>query len=125
MTDERTDKQISAAIAERLFGITRATHSYLWAQVVATGRTWRTVTGNIFLGEPYAEDHNAAMGLVVPEMRTQGYWFELADMSGGRVRATFGKDEGGRWSARAPVGQEPRAICLAALAAMDAEMKAE
>ena len=115
-TDERTNEQISAALAERLFNIricpdcTQAgdPHTVNRAEVI----------------EPFASDHTAALALVVPEMRGRGYYFELADMSDGGVRATFGKQGSQRvWIARTPFGLEPRAICLAAEAALDAERK--
>ena len=102
MTDERTNEQISAAIAERLFGITPITS--VWTKLSKT---------------PFASDHNAALGLVVPEMRKRGWMFEMADFSTG-VDCGFVKVGFSKW-ASCDFGQEPRAICEAALAALDAE----
>ena len=122
-TDERTNEELSAAIAERLFGLAIEN-----GKRVGISDGWRYH----FPVKPYASDHNAALGLVVPAMRKRGYRFEMEDdwdfgdgkamgvgirfrtMKQARVEMTF-----------TPFGQEPRAICLAALAALDAERKEE
>ena len=104
MTDERTNEQISDAIAERLFGI----------------KEWQARLYRI-----YASDHNAALGLVVPEMLARpgidsfecgvtksGSWAVFRRGYGPGVAGYAEADEG-----------LPRAICLAVLAALDAERK--
>ena len=109
MTDERTNEQISAAIAERLFN-------------------WEQCHKGCLCVPPtyYASDHNAALGLVVPEMRQRGWAFFMADEPAGiQVLFESRADDETYWLARAPFGEEPRAICLAVLAALDAERKAE
>ena len=102
---ERTNEQLSAEIAERLFG-------GLTAQMLPLSGG-----GTITCFPDYASDHNAALGLVVPEMRKRGWSFEMGDcLDETSVECSF--DFIPR---TAPFGQEPRAICLAALAALDAE----
>lgn len=111
MTDKRTNEEISAAIAKRLFGLVVESG---WGLITASdGFQYRMSI------KPYASDHNAAMGLVVPEMRKRGYIFYLDDDEG-TVCVDF---HGASWYGRkwVPYGEEPRAICLAALAALDQE----
>ena len=115
LTDERTSEEISAAIAERLFG--KVIEDGYEVVTASDGYRYRM---SIKL---YASDHNAALGLVVPKMRRRGYEFWMSDRRG-RVQVSFSAD--GKYSvALAEFGQEPRAICLAAEAALDAERKAE
>ena len=102
MTDERTNEQISAEIAERLF---------------ENPIEWRMVAG-----KPFASDYNAALGLVVPEMRERGYEFASMDRDG-EFRCSFYRPKSNILDVviGVPFGEEPRAICLAALAALDTE----
>ena len=122
MTDERTNEQISAEIAGRLFGQTVEWREWDWKEDGETGHTaaFVVVTEGVpfwHIVDPYASDHNAAMGLVVSEMRKRGWSFEMGDcLDETSVECSF--DFIPR---TAPFGQEPRAICLAALAALDAE----
>ena len=107
-TDERTKEQISAAIAMRLFpcleGCWGIAHSH-------------------FVEHNFASDHNAALGLVVPAMAARGWSFTLSvDATEKTATALFVRR--GIWHEVAESSSEiPRAICLAALAAMDAESK--
>lgn len=104
---ERTNEEISAAIAERL-----------WPGSTKDGHEWRFGKSWVDWSD-FAEDHNAALGLIVPEMRKRGYWFFMEDdHEAGLVTVFFTN-----WSCRVtlPFGQEPRAICLAAEAALGAE----
>ena len=120
-TDERTKEQINAAIAERLFEITYETHAHLWVDALLLDEYHATAL-HVFRGESYASEHNAALGLVVTEMRKRGYLFSLEDNGGGgSVMAIFWSKKLGSIPATAPFGEEPRAICEAALAALDAE----
>ena len=116
MTDERTNEEISAAIAKRLFGLEPHPTLAGWFLNAAPG-----YKGD-YQQAIYASDHNAALGLVVPEMRRRGYLFSLEDNGGGEsVMAIFWSKKFGSIPATAPYSEEPRAICLAALAVLDAE----
>ena len=116
MTDERTNEQISAAIAERLL-------RWVWVEAVSC---WVDRDGLVVATRSEfkpASDHNTALGLVVPEMRKRGWQFSLVDV-GDEVRAVFfSKNLHRTVLASAPFGEEPCAICLAALAALDQEGK--
>ena len=111
MTDERTKEQINAEIARRLFGW----HLTNWG-------SWDDKDGlPVLRSAIFASDHNAALGLVVPEMRRRGYEFMAEDFAAqSSIRVWFVKGSV-MGSSRVPFGQEPRAICLAALAALDQE----
>ena len=127
LTDERTNEQISAALAERLFG---------WEECKCTRLLglphfkrgngvahYDHVTARD-LSEQFS-DYNAALGLVVPEMRKLGYELRIEDeLDRGVVNVQFSN---GRVCgiAEQPFGLEPRAICLAAEAALDAERNTE
>ena len=102
MTDyaDLTDEQVNAQIAERLFGYEK----------------YSEVFGNY----PYTQTYDASMGLVVPAMRERGYEFILVD-DNGKTEIAFEKDP----QITAPVvtsfNRTPRAICEAALLALDME----
>lgn len=95
-----SNEELSAEIAKRLFGL--------------------VLTNDVLLTSVYASDHNAAMGLVVPEMRKRGYAFELTDFAAGFATATFATQTEA-YSESAVYGEEPRAICEAALKALEAQ----
>ena len=106
LTDERTNDQISAALAERLFDIRIC-------QDCAQAGDPHTVNRAEVI-EPFASDCNTALGLVVPEMAKRGYNFGC------------GKSHRDWWAVfeRPLYGyadELPRAICLAAEAALDTE----
>jgi len=116
MTDTRTNEQISVAIAERLFGLECVG---CWEEPLERcplhGRE----------RAPFASDHNAALGLVVPEMRRRGWHFTVTSYAGFEsVTVSFFRPESWHETRESP-DELPRAICLAAEAALDAERKAE
>jgi hypothetical protein len=110
MNSELTNEQLSAEIARWLFGRTTAREIPSGDPGIIT-----------YAVDDFAGDNDAAMGLVVPEMRKRGYEFmseDFADES--KFQALFVKGST-RGRGQAPFGDEPRAICEAALAALDAE----
>lgn len=113
-----TNDELSAEIARRLFGLVPHTND------CANPNRCFAVSANDKFGNPlapYASDHNAAMGLVVPEMRKRGWELMTEDfIEEARCGVMFVK---GRYVSRTlvPFGEEPRAICEAALAALDSE----
>lgn len=117
MTDERTNKEISAAIAKRL-----------WPGSTKDGHEWRFGKSWVDWSD-FASDHNAALGLIVPEMRKRGWFFLVDDYRGELGRTTFVRFskqgapvfEPVHGEAYAEFDELPRAICLAAEAVMDAE----
>ena len=136
--DERTNQQLSAEIARRLLHWTQDTIAHLHNDFKGEGdplcscvgcadgsnakrRLWVSPDRE-WKGEPvFASDHNASLGLVVPEMRRRGYEFMAEDFAAqSSIRVWFVKGSV-MGSSRVPFGQEPRAICLAALAALDQE----
>ena len=115
-TDERTKDVLSAAIAKRLFGLELCNGD--------DKNFVRLASGGVALLKPFASDHNAALELVVPEMRKRGWVFRLIDcLEIDEVGVDFirWEPEFREATGMAPFGQEPRAICLAALAALDQE----
>lgn len=105
MTDTRTNKEISVAIAK-----------ILWPCFCGANACDR-----ISYREPYAEDHNAAH-LVVDAMRERGYTtFACGYYSQGMAWAQFSKKPESYYRL-APSNELPRAICLAAEAALGAEV---
>lgn len=122
LTDERTNKQISAAIAKLLFEKIVCQPDY----ELCTNE-WRArcaIPCSVYI-EPFASRFAAALGLVVPEMRKLGYELRIEDeLDRGVVNVQFSN---GRVCgiAEQPFGLEPRAICLAAEAALDAERNTE
>ncbi len=109
-TDERPNEELSAEIAERLFPCPSPSCPYASHQ-----------------DQPYASDHNAALGLVVPAMlaRPGIDSFECGVTKSGSW-AVFRRGHGPGVAGYAEADEGlPRAICLAALAALDAERKAE
>ena len=117
MTDERTNEQISAEIAERLFGLVQcdiAPRGFHPADRAYPCVDWDYVS------------FDGALGLVVPEMRRRGYEFASMDRNG-EFRCSFYQPKSNIPDVviGVPFGEEPRAICLAALLALDAERKAE
>lgn len=114
-----SDDALGEVIAKRLFG---------WKECTCTrllGVSHFSLGKGVFYYEhatagqleSYASDHNAAMGLVVTEMRKRGYEFELITTPEGKTQAIFANREAVD-AASAAFGEEPRAICLAALAAL-------
>lgn len=95
-----TDEQINAQIAERLFGYEK--HS------------------EVFGNYPYATTYEASIGLVVPAMRERGWMFFLTDMST-HIQVVFEQDDDTYFDVRSDYGKEPRAICEAALLALDSQ----
>ena len=112
LTDERTNEQISAAIAKLLLD-------------QLEGHEWKI--GEAWVSwKDLASGHNAALGLVVPEMRKLGYSFWMRDIWPKKGESLVGFGKGGAMSnVILPYDQLPRAICLAAEAALNAERKAE
>lgn len=148
MTDTRTNEEISSAIAERLFGWKfyrrqmPITSTYFLAESMPEGRDVLAgvvqpfdpndtgdeyhgyLTVEPYEGSPYAEDHNAALGLVVDAMLERpGYnSFECGATKSGIYYAVFRKNHGPSAAGYSENNEAlPRAICLAALAALDAE----
>lgn len=112
-TDTRTNKQINAAIAERLLP-----EPCVFGIAGCKGRA---------AFRPFASDHNAALGLVVPAMADKGYKkFSCGSYGQGTVWAEFSTYGWSpkRWYAEDNDGSIPRAICLAGLV-LDAEEKTE
>lgn len=102
-----TTKALSAEVARRLFGI-----EYAYGPECPLHHTCK----------PYAEDHNAAMGLVVPEMTAQGFEFRMiVHRSDGSVFVEFYNERVQAGEMVDSIKEAPRAICEAALAALDAE----
>ena len=120
MTDERTNKQINAAIAERLL-------RWVWVEAVSC---WVDRDGLVVATRSEfkpASDHNTALGLVVPAMADKGYKkFSCGSYGQGTVWAEFSTYGWSpkRWYAEDNDGSIPRAICLAGLV-LDAEEKTE
>lgn len=113
ITDERTNEQISAALAERLLH---------WKQ--GPFGTWFDHDGLIVNDPIFASDHNAALGLVVDAMLERpGYnSFECGATKSGIYYAVFRKNHGPSAAGYSENNEAlPRAICLAAEAALDAE----
>ena len=111
-----TNEQLSAEIARRLFG---------WHEEpdfeTKELRWWFSADGHEIFAPIFADDHNAALGLVVPAMWKRGYGFNLDLYLNGVSGANFYDQQGrGHWT-KADNGSLPRAICLAAVAALDAE----
>ena len=149
LTDERTNKQISAAIAERLFRWkfyrrqVPITNTYFLAESMPEDRDILAgvaqpfdpndtddeyhgyLTLEAYEGSPYASDHNAALGLVVPAMADKGYGFKLNVFLYGVTGATFYAANAREWWVKAnSIDELPRAICLAAEAALKQERQA-
>lgn len=128
-TDERTNKQISAEIARRLFGLTVEWREWDWKEDGESGHNAAWVVMDEppreywHIVDPYASDHNAAWQ-VVTEMRKRGYIYWASDMwaGEGHTQAGFSK-EGNLYRITAPFGEEPRAICLAVLGTLEQEGK--
>lgn len=111
-----TNEELSAEIARRLFGMEPHPTLSGWFLNASVG-----YKGD-YSRPTFASDHNAAMGLVVPEMRKQGWSLHLMDnLVRETVIAVFDHPERRSVRAQAALGEEPRAICEAALAALDSQ----
>lgn len=136
MPDTRTNEEVSAEVARRLFGWEwRQVHCFKGHLVDAFLPTergsenldwchapWNADTDGLWFVKPYASEHNAALGLVVPEMTAQGFEFRMiVHRSDGSVFVEFYNEHVQAGEMVDSIKEAPRAICEAALAALDAE----